>query len=164
MDINIYVNHTKAIDMGIEGIIKKHMNNGEMCIIFKECWNLRETPIISNVNVQRIGSSAREQSTVNIEGGGGGFCVSSNPVSNPLQMVAISSASSVPNTPMSGSVAPVAPFRETDNGSVVLPRSRQTAGSESDFALPRTDTGATSVESEQLEGAEGFTPGTGFNE
>lgn len=64
MDVNIYVNHTHAIDMNIESVIQRHANNGEIAVMFAEAWRLREAPVISNLNVKRIESKKRRRGTV----------------------------------------------------------------------------------------------------
>ena len=66
MNMNIYINHTKAIDMDIGKLLRNHVGGGHVAGIVKEAWELQDDPIISNLNVQRIASKDRKNQTVQL--------------------------------------------------------------------------------------------------
>merc|ERR1711971_404844 len=66
MEMNVYLNHTESIDKNIEGVLKKHIDSGDIAAILKDAWNLVEMPIVSKLNVQRIESKLRKEGTVNL--------------------------------------------------------------------------------------------------
>merc|ERR1719295_2511843 len=66
LDMNIYVNHTKAIDMGIESVLEKYANCGELAMVIKDAWNLTVIPHISSFEVHRIASKERRKHAVQL--------------------------------------------------------------------------------------------------
>ena len=66
MNMNIYINHTKAIDMNVHGVLKDHIGNGRIAEIVKDAWGLKGTPLISNLNVKRLASKEREERAVRL--------------------------------------------------------------------------------------------------
>ena len=66
MNMNIYINHTKAIDMDINGVLKDHIGNGRFAEMVKDAWGLNEIPMITNLNVERVASKEREKRTVRL--------------------------------------------------------------------------------------------------
>ena len=66
MNMNIYINHTKAIDMDINGVLKNHIGSGRVAGMVKDSWGLHEIPVITNLNVERVASEEREKRTVRL--------------------------------------------------------------------------------------------------
>ena len=66
MNMNIYINHTKAIDMNPEGVLKDHMGNGRIAEMVKDTWGLNGLPMITNLNVQRLASKEWKKRTVRL--------------------------------------------------------------------------------------------------
>ena len=64
VNIDIYINHTRAIDMDIQGILRKNMENGEIATIFQNAWDLGKETVCSNLKVERIASKKRMEHTV----------------------------------------------------------------------------------------------------
>ena len=66
MTMNIYINHTKTIDMNIEGVFDENVQNGQIGTMVKEAWALHDIPVISNLNVERVESTQRRKGTIRL--------------------------------------------------------------------------------------------------
>ena len=66
MNMNIYINHTKAIDMDINGVLKDHIGSGRIAGMVKDSWALKLTPMITNLNVERVASEESQKRTVRL--------------------------------------------------------------------------------------------------
>merc|ERR1712079_587814 len=66
VNMMIYINRTRAIDTDISGILGKHVNNGEIAVTMKTAWNLKETPNISKLKVQRVKSRKMTKHSVEL--------------------------------------------------------------------------------------------------
>lgn len=67
VNIVLYINHTKAIDMNIEKEINDIRASGELARVMKLGWNLNDTPIIDQMNINLQESKTRRNNTVKIQ-------------------------------------------------------------------------------------------------
>ena len=65
--MNVYVNHTAAIDMGIESAMQLAQRKGELAKIVRDAWRLSSVPLISELNVEKVDSKERRKGMVEIK-------------------------------------------------------------------------------------------------
>eukprot|EP01084_Bolivina_argentea_P176631 305604_1 len=65
--VNIYVNHTKAIDTNFEKVIHESQRSGELGEIMKNAWSLSSVPLINNIKYEKYESKERRDQTVMIQ-------------------------------------------------------------------------------------------------
>ena len=67
INLNLYINNTKAIDLNPEKIMNNANNSGQLAKIIKNAWELSEMPLISNIFYKKNESKARRKNEVIIK-------------------------------------------------------------------------------------------------
>ena len=61
MDITININHNKAMDMGIEGVLERYIQSGHIAATIQKAWGLQQVPMVSNLKVSHIAETDKQQ-------------------------------------------------------------------------------------------------------
>ena len=61
MDITININHNKAMDMGIEGVLQRYIQSGHIAATIQKAWGLQQVPMVSNLKVSHIAETDKQQ-------------------------------------------------------------------------------------------------------